>query len=117
MARSADELVDEIRSKRHRVRQDLRSLGSIDEVERRIRASPAWWIGGATLAGVIAARFFGPAMIRTGKRQLAAAFWTRIKAALFAAGVAAVTGRERGAEAPSPAPDAASSRRSPDGSF
>lgn len=100
MARSADQIVDEIRTKRRRVREDLRALGSIDEVERRIRASPSWWIGGATLAGVIAARFFGPAMVRTGKRQLASAVWGRARSALFAAGVAAVSGRTRSDDGP-----------------
>jgi len=107
VARSADQLVDEIRTKRLRVRKDLRSLGSIEEVERRIRASPSWWIGGATVAGVIAARFFGPAMIHAGKRQLASAVWGKARAALFAAGVAAITGRTR--------PDGERSPRTPDG--
>lgn len=87
------------------MRADLRALGSIDEVERRIRESPTWWIGGATLAGVIAARFFGPAMLRTGKRQLASAVMGRVRSALFAAGVAAVSGRSGSREAEIAAPD------------
>ncbi len=95
MERSANQLVDEIRTKRRHVREDLRALTSIDEVERRIRASPSWWIGGAALAGVLAAKFFGPSMIRTGKRRVASVVWPRVRSALFAAGVAAVSGRVR----------------------
>ena len=93
MARSADELVDEIRHRRRRVRAELRSLSSLDEVERRIRASPGWWVGGATLLGVVTARFFGPEMLRTGKRQLGSMVWGKVRSALFAAGVAAAGGR------------------------
>lgn len=98
MARSADQLVDEIRARRRQVRADLRSLGSLDEVERRIRASPGWWIGGATLLGVVTARFFGPELLRTGKRQLGSLVWGRVRSALFAAGVAVVGGRNRSGE-------------------
>ena len=98
MARSADQLVDEIRARRRHVRAELRSLSSLDEIERRIRASPGWWLGGATLLGVVTARFFGPEMLRTGKRQVGSMVWGRLRSALFAAGVAAVGGRNRTGE-------------------
>jgi membrane-associated phospholipid phosphatase len=93
VARSTEQLVEEIRQRRRAVRAELRSLGSVDEIERRIRSAPGWWIGGAALVGMVTARFFAPQMLRAGKRQLWAMVWGRLRPALFAAGVAAVTGR------------------------
>lgn len=94
MARSTEQLVEEIRQRRRAVRAELRALGSVDEIERRIRGAPGWWIGGAALVGMVTARFFAPQMLRAGRRQLWAAVWGRLRPALFAAGVAAVGGRQ-----------------------
>jgi hypothetical protein len=62
--RQTDELVDQIRLKRHRI---ARATGLSDLVDRTVGVAhrhPVLWIVAGTTAGAISAGLFGPALLR-----------------------------------------------------
>ena len=111
MARQPDQLVDEIRSRRHVLRGELENLLSTHEVARRIRQHPKLWVGAAGLAGLVAGRFFTRPLLEQGRRTIMAEVETRAKTALFALAVATFGGANSHAEPEEePQPEAAGTR-------
>jgi len=96
MSRQAERLVAEIRAKRQWVLHELHELSSVRELERRVRRDPLPWILGATVLGLVAARFMAPFLLAHGRRTARAWVQARLGTALLAAGVAAATGRDPG---------------------
>ena len=95
MARNVERIVSEIRLRRGPTIEHVRALGSMDEIERRIRRAPVAWLLGGALAGVVAARFFGPQLARAGRRRVLGWAAERARGALFGLAAAAVAGRSR----------------------
>lgn len=110
MPRRTEELVNEIRTRRRRVRVEVEELLSTEDLARRVRRDPAAWIAGGALLGILAGRFFGRPLLDGGRRHLAAEMRARVGPAIAAAIVA---GLGRGAEPRAPAATAGDAPRTP----